>query len=178
MSETFACRIPFPPPHGREAVYNFAGWVPDQFLRSDGTPAPSWEAAWIQRLAIPRPIAYLDGQEVTRIAVHRKAATSLLKALIEIDRDGLWHTLEPYGGGYVFRVKRGESKLSMHALGLAVDFDPARNPLGTEDLSTTTFGGTPEGRGVVRIFGLYGWKWGGDFVGRKDPMHFQFCTGI
>lgn len=163
------------PPHGQAECYAFAEWDTAQMLRSDGTPMPAWEAAWIQRLAIPRELAYLDGSTITRVAVHRKAAPSLLAALTEINRVGLWSYLQPYGGGFNFRLKRGSSRLSMHALGLAVDFDPEANAMGVP-VKHTRFGGTTEGLAVVRLFALYGWSWGGRFE-RPDAMHFQFGTG-
>lgn len=164
------------PAHGREAVYKFAGWEPSQHLRADGTPAPAWEAAWITRIAIPRPLPYLDGQEITRMAVHRKAAGPLLKALVEIERMGLWDFLAPYGGGFNFRRVRGASALSMHSLGLALDFDPEGNPY-KGDPNESRFGASGEGRAVVRLFELYGWYWGGRFTRNPDAQHFQYATG-
>jgi len=165
------------PPEGRAAAYKFAGWDPAQHLRSDGTPSPMWEAAWITRVPLPRPLTYLEGQEVIRVAVHRKAARPLARALIEIDRAGLWDFLSPYGGGYTFRRIRGSAALSMHALGLALDFDPARNPY-HGDPDTSRFGSSGEGRAVVRFFELHGWFWGGRFhAPNADAQHFQFVTG-
>jgi hypothetical protein len=168
-------RLPDKPPHGREAVYKFAEFDPNHHIRSDGTLAPMWEAAWITRMGLPRPLPYLEGIEVTRVAVHRKVAPGLLKALIEIDRAGLWEFLAPYGGGFNFRRVRGGSALSMHSLGLALDFAPDENPMGM-DPNETKFGRSGEGRAVVRLLELYGWLWGGRFS-RPDAMHFQYATG-
>lgn len=164
------------PPDGRAAVYAYAEFDPVQHVRADGTLAPMWEAAWITRMGLPRPLPYLEGLEVTRIAVHRKVAPCLLKALVEIDRIGLWGHLAPYGGGFNFRRSRGANSLSLHSLGLALDFDPEGNPMGLA-ADDSRFGISGEGRAVVRLLELHGWYWGGRFESRPDAMHFQFATG-
>ncbi len=176
LPQEFAVRSNQKPPEGREAAYKFAEFDPKDHVRADGTMSPAWEAAWITRIGIPRPLPYLDGQEVTRIAVHRKAAPCLLNALVEINRMDLWSFLAPYGGGYNFRRVRGASVLSMHALGLALDFDPDGNPY-KGDPNESRFGKSGEGRAVVRLFELYGWYWGGRFHVNPDAQHFQFAVG-
>ena len=77
--------------------------------------------------------------------------------------------LDLFGGTYYYRNVRGKKRLSLHAFGVAIDLDPTSNPLGSKK-GTMPFW-------VVSIFKKYGWKWGGDFKGRKDPMHFQRATG-
>ncbi len=176
MSQEFAVRCTQKPPEGRVAAYAFAEFDPQKHISEDGRMVPCWEAAWIQRLALPRPLKYLDGAEVTRVAVHRKAAPCLLNALVEINRADLWDFLQPYGGGFNFRRIRGASALSMHALGLALDFDPDGNPY-HGDPNESRFGKSGEGRAVVRLFELYGWFWGGRFKLNPDAQHFQFATG-
>lgn len=171
----YAVRCSTKPPNGKAEAYKFAEWVPEMHLRPDGTPVPMWEAAWITRVPLPLPLPYLDDIEVTRVAVHRKVAADLTAALREIHRDGLWEFLAPYGGGFNFRRVRGGSALSMHSLGLALDFDPEGNAMGM-DPNESRFGRTGEGRAVVRLFEIHGWYWGGRFA-RPDAMHFQFATG-
>ena len=174
--QEFAVRCTEKPPAGRAAAYKFAEFDPTLHIREDGRMVPGWEAVWITRLALPKPLAYLDGMTVTRVAVHRKAALCLSNALVEINRADLWDFLSPYGGGFTFRRTRGASSLSMHALGLALDFDPDGNPY-HGDPNTSRFGASGEGRAVVRLFELYGWYWGGRFKTNPDSQHFQFCTG-
>jgi hypothetical protein len=113
---------------------------------------------------------------VTRFAVHRKAAPFLSAALSEISGEDLWGSIRYYGGGFCPRLIRGASSLSMHALGLAVDFDPLNNPLGAPP-ERCAFGTSPDGQRVVEIFERWGWFWGGRFSGRTDCQHFQFVTG-
>jgi len=178
MSEFgFASLADIKPPVGRAAAYEFAGWKPI-FLRPDGRPFPGWEATIIERVPLPAPLIYLDGAKVTKVAVHKRIVKPTMGALRDIHKAGLWEHLSPYGGGYEFRLQRDSddgAKLSMHALGLALDFDPAGNPF-KAPASETFFGETSEGREIVRLFGLWGWTWGGSFS-RPDAMHFQFASG-
>lgn len=71
-------------------------------------------------------------------------------------------------GGYVKRRIRGSrSAWSNHSWGLAVDFNPDTNPLGMR-LKTDMPRGTS-----LKAKSL-GMRWGGDYRGRKDAMHFEF----
>lgn len=84
--------------------------------------------------------------------------------------------------GYVWRPVVTSRRLSMHALGLAVDINPRKNPYIKGDLilppgatydesdAQTLLPDSP----VVKAFKKLGWKWGGDWKGEKvDYMHFQ-----
>lgn len=84
--------------------------------------------------------------------------------------------------GYVWRPIVGARRLSMHALGLAVDINPRKNPYIKGDLVLppgATYDPTdPEtllpDSPVVKAFKRLGWEWGGDWKGEAvDYMHFQ-----
>lgn len=85
--------------------------------------------------------------------------------------------------GYAERPIRGGTELSNHASGTAADVNAVRHPLGTDP--TATF--SKEQISTIRR--LVAWtegcvRWGGDYVGRKDPMHFEIvapesrCTAV
>jgi len=65
-----------------------------------------------------------------------------------------------------WRKKRGRKTRSLHSWGVAIDINPATNPLGSTE---TDF--PPE---FIQIMKSVGFRWGGDFTRRKDPMHFEF----
>jgi hypothetical protein len=98
--------------------------------------------------------------------------SQLSAALGEIQEAGLASEIRPgeYAGCYVPRFidrdpRRG---LSMHAFGLAVDFNTSTNALGTRgDMH-------PD---VVAIFQKWGFTWGGAWS-RPDPMHFELARII
>ncbi|CAN5621897.1 hypothetical protein BH20ACT23_BH20ACT23_00700 [soil metagenome] len=104
---------------------------------------------------------------VGEVTCHRLMIPQLQAALSEIEDRGLGGEMRPgdYGGCYVPRfIDRNPSlPLSMHAFGLAVDFNVSTNQLGTE--------GDMDPR-IVEIFERWGFVWGGDWS-RPDPMHFE-----
>lgn len=58
--------------------------------------------------------------------------------------------------------------LSLHSWGIAVDFDPAKNPMGGKNSHLRT----PNGQKFVQVWTDAGWTWGGAWA-MKDDMHFQ-----
>ena len=71
--------------------------------------------------------------------------------------------------GYCFRMVRGTTaKLSNHSSGTAIDLNAPKHALGKV--------GTFPAEKVPMIRALsakYGLKWGGDYVNRKDEMHWE-----
>lgn len=82
---------------------------------------------------------------------------------VEAARDGwCW--------GYAYRRIRGSStRWSNHAWGLAIDFNAPRHPMGLRG----TFS-ADEARRCRVIAHRHGCRWGGDYTGRPDEMHFEF----
>lgn len=71
--------------------------------------------------------------------------------------------------GYAFRKVRGSlSIVSNHSSGTAIDLNAIKHPLG--QVGTFDKAKVPLLRELVRKYGL---KWGGDYQGRKDEMHFE-----
>ncbi len=96
----------------------------------------------------------------------------------------------PYGlspdtnntSGYAWRPIVDGQRLSMHALGLAVDINPRQNPYTRGDLilppnasyKPSVPGTLAPDSPVVQAFKKLGWEWGGDWTqGPVDFMHFQ-----
>jgi hypothetical protein len=71
--------------------------------------------------------------------------------------------------GYCFRMVRGTTdKLSNHSSGTAIDLNAPKHALG----KVGTF--PPEKVPMIRALSAkYGLKWGGDYVNRKDEMHWE-----
>jgi peptidoglycan hydrolase-like protein with peptidoglycan-binding domain len=89
------------------------------------------------------------------------------------DGTSLLHILGPFNGSFNPRYKRGmphdqnAAHLSNHSAGFALDFNAAHFPLGTPALSTDPV------HDIVPIAKRYNINFGGDFVHRPDPMHWQ-----
>jgi hypothetical protein len=156
-------------PNGLAEVIATFGDV-NKFIRSDRTLSPKWEEQKIVRIMLPKPLP-LSGTttSVTRITCHTLLAETLKETLRDIDNAGKWPRLHSYGGGFNFRPKRGSAQTSLHAWGIAWDFDPEHNPLG---------GPSTMDPSIIDIFDAHGFFWGGRFQKRKDSMHFQFAKGI
>jgi peptidoglycan hydrolase-like protein with peptidoglycan-binding domain len=120
---------------------------------------------------------YFDKKPVDGLLVHGKCASAFMGAFQKIwdyyDRDQATIDrlgISEYAGAYNPRLIRGsKTKWSNHAYGAAIDLYASKNGMGT-------------GRGkmplpVVAAFKSEGARWGGDYRGRTDPMHFEFCDG-
>lgn len=88
-----------------------------------------------------------------------------------------------------FRTIAGTDSLSLHALGTAIDINPAFNPyvVGDRiqpdcardylDRDNLRPGMIVRPGPVVAAFDAIGWEWGGDWDGRKDYHHFAIRLG-
>lgn len=115
-----------------------------------------------------------EGKPIKGIRFHRKAAPALRAAL-----DQIWEHygrdqkkidalgISKFSGSYNHRLIRGsKTKWSNHAYGAAIDLNAGENGLYAK-------GNMP--RPVIDAFEAQGAFWGGNYSGRKDPMHFEFC---
>lgn len=107
------------------------------------------------------------------LTCHAKVAGSLSRILMEIkahykgDLAAIRKAgMDSCGGVYVDRPVTGGKRKSMHAYGAAIDMGVERNQLYTK-------GDMPAA--VIAIYKDEGWRWGGDYKSRKDPMHFEAC---
>jgi hypothetical protein len=161
-----------------KAIEEVFGRVSDYDYSDDGRPNRSWESSYLQKLDLPYAMRLawnLKGPLVRHIYVNRAVYGSLAAILQNIydlygrDMNKIQAArMDIYGGCYNFRPRRGGHRLSLHAWGAAIDFDPENNPHGKK---------WEEGKGmihkeVVEIFMREGWKWGGTF-NNPDSMHFE-----
>lgn len=83
--------------------------------------------------------------------------------------------------GYAERPIRGsETTVSNHASGTAVDLNATRWPLGSAPSVNLTPAQIATVRAIVAVTIVRGHqvvRWGGDYSGRKDPMHFEINDG-
>jgi hypothetical protein len=165
-------------PHGWEQIAPYYSWS------SFNGDVADWERD--QMVLVPAPIGarfFYDknvngvadpGEQSRGVRVHSKIALETADALAAILKAGLWEHVSSCAGGFAWRNQRGSTtKISMHSLGAAVDFDPRRNGLGKPPKETNL--GT-RGYGVVKLMEERGWTWGGRW-GRPDCMHFQWGGG-
>lgn len=144
-------------------------------LKFYGTPGPEVERQLVS--VVPPFQMYYEGQPIKSIRFHKKAAAALKAALDEI-WDHYGHDqrkidalgISKYAGAYNPRKIRGSAtKWSNHAYGAAIDLNAEDNGFGRGH------GNIPQP--VIDAFKRQGARWGGDYRGRTDPMHFEFCDG-
>ena len=81
--------------------------------------------------------------------------------------------------GFNYRYIVKTQKLSNHSLGRAIDINPKQNPYIRSDYQSggsydpKELGTILENGEIVRFFKTCGWDWGGDWIDRKDYMHFE-----
>lgn len=130
-----------------------------------------WFSDNVVRVVPPWKMFYA-GKPIVSIAFHKKCAPALKAALDEIwlvcgkdqkviEKNGL----HEYGGSFNYRLIRKSNALSNHSFAIALDIAPTGNELGKKVGKMPTF--------VVKAFKNQGFRWGGDYTGRKDPMHFE-----
>lgn len=69
--------------------------------------------------------------------------------------------------GFACRAIRGTNRASNHSWGLAVDLNATTNPLAYKLITDIPME-------IVTLWEAYGFRWGGRYKRRKDPMHFEF----
>lgn len=99
-----------------------------------------------------------------RIYCNKDIQPLLTRAFAALIKTGAVKELKTWDGCFNIRKKRGLSSMSMHSWGLAVDVNAFENGLGTPGKLSKTF---------VKCFTDNGFEWGGNWAGRKDPMHFE-----
>lgn len=137
-----------------------------------GNPGPDVERQLVK--VVPPFQMYYSKKPLKYLLFHKKAAAALAAALDDIwkasgksqaklDHDGVSST----AGTYCCRKIAGSTRWSNHAFGGAIDLDAEHN-------------GFFAGKGTIpdyaiAAFDKVGFRWGGRYSGRTDPMHFEAC---
>lgn len=140
-----------------------------------GEPGPEVVAQLVP--VVPPFVMTYEGTPIRSIMFHKKAAPALAAALAEIwesygkNQAKIDHAgVSRYDGAYNHRYIRGSTtKWSNHSYGAAIDINAEDNGF------NTGHGNMPQI--VINAFKRQGARWGGDYHGRTDPMHFEFCDG-
>lgn len=117
--------------------------------------------AWVRDNIVTATVPILG-----QVRCHEGFIELLGAALAEIEREGFGDLLDPgdTAGCHQARVIAGDSALSRHAWGAAIDVNASTNPFGAE----------PELDGrIVAIMRDHGFAWGGGWL-VPDGMHFEW----
>lgn len=106
------------------------------------------------------------GHVITRITINKALIGPLTAVFAELIETGLVKELKTYDGAYNYRPQRGSNALSMHAYGLALDFNAQTNGLGKPVTFSQKF---------LDVWRRHGWTCGADFpMPRTDGMHMEY----
>lgn len=133
-----------------------------------------WQDTNLIHLQPPFKMYYDKQLLVHGILVHKKIASALMLAFTDIwdnckqSVDAVAKTgASDWGGCFNIRNIAGSNSWSNHSWACAVDLSPGTNGFNMKP----TIGNV-----VVAAFKKQGAFWGGDYKGRKDPMHFEFVS--
>jgi len=159
--------LPSPLPHGLPNICRVYGNPFNYVDRKD-----AWESQILKVVPLKHRLPYAYGpSDVYRIRGHHLVVDEMADALMECLDKGVPAERLAYGGIYCWRAQRGYSQLSTHTWGIAIDLDPANNPLGKPwDGGDRMIHPT-----IVSVFEGRGFTWGGKW-GRPDVMHFAACA--
>ncbi len=123
---------------------------------------------WVRRNIVTVELPVFGGTA----RCHRAMVPQLVAALREVEAAGLdrYIDVRQYGGCWVPRhiLFEPHRPLSMHAWGLAIDFN----------VSTNQYGAQPQMHpDIVEIFERWGFRWGGRWS-TPDGMHFELETVV
>jgi hypothetical protein len=93
-----------------------------------------------------------------------------------VEKLSLYQAGDDYGWSYR-KIRGSSTTYSNHASGTAIDLNATRHPLGTtaaHSFSTKQIAAIHTR--LKRYSGVI--RWGGDYSGRKDPMHFEINKGV
>lgn len=141
---------------------------------ANGHENPHWRESIEARITPPFQM-YYNKKPLRSIAVHKRCADAMMAAFNEIwekcghDQKRVDLTgASDFAGCFNFRKIAGSNSLSNHSFGCAIDLSPATNGFNTGHGTIGTL--------VVDAFKRQGARWGGDYKGRKDAMHFEFVS--
>src|SRR4051812_34623402 len=93
-----------------------------------------------------------------------------------VEKLSLYKAGDDYGWSYR-KIRGSTTTYSNHASGTAIDLNATRHPLGTTAAHSFTAAQiTKIHNRLKRYSGVI--RWGGDYSGRKDPMHFEINKGV
>lgn len=135
---------------------------------------PAWERKILQVKRLPYKIPYAGDPNIsiTRIRAHRLIVDDFVEAIEECLDLGVPPDRLAYGGIYNFRLKRRSRFISTHTWGIAIDIDPARNPMGKAWAGYQSDMMHPL---IIKVFKRRGFQWGGRWK-RPDCMHWQYAS--
>jgi len=133
-----------------------------QILDTYGEPGPDYNAKYCQLVNISATFPWFPYKG--NVLINNDFWIAVHDSFIDLQTEGVQGEIKTYDGCYNFRNTRGTGLISLHSWALAMDMNALIEYLGRADTSWSDKFVEIMTR---RLF------WGGQFKGRKDPMHFS-----
>lgn len=133
-----------------------------------------WQDLNLVHMVPPFQMFYDKQPMLHGILVHKKIVPPLTAIFAEVadacnhDQTKIDATgISDWGGCFNIRNIAGSNNWSNHSWACAVDLSPTSNGFNMKSTLSSL---------VVSAFKRQGARWGGDYKGRKDTMHFEFVS--
>ncbi len=138
----------------------------DLITQKYGLPSPEYLAKYCSLWEVQKEFPWFPAK---RIFINNDFRDKLRVAFERIEAASLQGEIHTFDGCYVERKVRGSNKISLHSWAMACDLNAHEERLGqTVSHFSTVF---------ISIMVTAGLFWGGNYKGRKDPMHFSLYNG-
>ena len=136
-----------------------------EIIAKYGMPGKDYQAKYCTTWDVKQDFPWFPAK---RIFINTDFKNRLYAAFKELEQKGLQREIKTFDGCYVDRPVRGSSSISLHSWAMAMDINASFEQLG----QTFTHFSKP----FIDIMTKYVF-WGGNYHGRKDPMHFSLYNG-
>lgn len=137
-----------------------------QIIEKYGQPGPGYLAKYCILWEIHNDFPWFPAK---RIYINKDFKDRLMLAFKNIEEAGLQSEIITFDGCYVERKVRGSSAISLHSWALACDLNAHLEKLGQIETNWS--------EEFLALMQAAGVCWGGNFKGRRDPMHFALYPG-
>jgi hypothetical protein len=127
---------------------------------------------WAPACTGPWATVNLYGEGRVTVRVEILAAVAALNACLKAHN---YPTRRADTGGYNCRKITGGTGYSLHAFAIAVDLNWTSNPYGPRLVTDMPPAMVADIKAIRTRNGRQVWRWGGDYAGSKDAMHFEVC---
>lgn len=137
-----------------------------EIISKYGPPGPVYRAKYCITWNVKADFPWFPSD---KIYINKEFKDKLYAAFKQLEQKGLSREIKTFDGCYAERNVRGTDAISLHSWAMAIDINAAFEKLGQ---IVTHF--SKEFIDVIVSNGLF---WGGNYHGRKDPMHFSLYNG-
>jgi hypothetical protein len=137
----------------------------DMILKNYGDPGHEYESKYMTTWDVGAAHPWFEEQtKASKIYCNKEFSVQLDRAFHDLQVVGVHTEIKTFDGCYNIRNTRGTGLISLHSWGMATDLNAS-----LEKLGQITTHWSDKFIEVMREH-VY---WGGDYKGRKDPMHFS-----